>query len=90
MIGIQAALVDRAKTGIGEQVEISLLDCMMGVLANSVVNFLASGEPPARLGNANPNIILYQTFGVLMGILLSDARMTGSFKSYMKRWCCPN
>lgn len=70
VIGIQAALADRAKTGIGQQVDISLLDCMTGVLANQAMNFLASGKSPTRLGNAHPNIVPYQTFAVFDGHII--------------------
>jgi crotonobetainyl-CoA:carnitine CoA-transferase CaiB-like acyl-CoA transferase len=45
--GIQAALADRAKTGLGQHVDISLLDCMTGVLADQVMNYLASGTSPS-------------------------------------------
>jgi crotonobetainyl-CoA:carnitine CoA-transferase CaiB-like acyl-CoA transferase len=70
VIGIQAALADRAKTGIGQQVDISLLDCMTGVLANQAMNFLVSGKSPTRLGNAHPNIVPYQTFAVSDGHII--------------------
>jgi crotonobetainyl-CoA:carnitine CoA-transferase CaiB-like acyl-CoA transferase len=47
VIVIQAALADRAKTGLGQHVDISLLDCMTGVLADQVMNYLASGTSPS-------------------------------------------
>jgi crotonobetainyl-CoA:carnitine CoA-transferase CaiB-like acyl-CoA transferase len=67
VIGIQAALAERAHSGLGQQVDISLLDSMTGVLANQAMNFLASGEAPLRLGNAHPNIVPYQVFAVSDG-----------------------
>lgn len=61
VIAIQSALARRAQTGVGDRVDMSLLDCMTGVLANQALNFLATGESPKRLGNAHPNIAPYQT-----------------------------
>ena len=62
VIGIQAALAKREKTGHGEQVDLSLLDSMVGVLANQGMNYLATGVSPTRLGNKHPNIAPYETF----------------------------
>ena len=60
VIAIQAALAQRAGTGRGQHIDMALLDCMVGVLANQGLNFLASGQSPKRLGNAHPNIVPYE------------------------------
>ena len=60
VIGIQAALTQRQVTGEGQHLDLSLLDCMMGVLANQAMNFLVSGQAPTRMGNAHPNISPYE------------------------------
>lgn len=70
VIGIQAALIQREKTGRGQYIDMSLFDCMTGVLANQAMNYLASGKVPKRLGNAHPNIAPYQTFPVADGHLI--------------------
>lgn len=62
VIGILAALAQREKTGRGQHIDLSLLDSMVGVLANQAMNFLATGTSPQRLGNAHPNIAPYQLF----------------------------
>lgn len=67
VIGIQAALRLRDTTGIGQHIDVSLLDCMVGVLANQGLNFLCSGESPTRLGNRHPNIAPYEVFPVSDG-----------------------
>lgn len=61
-IAIEAALIERNATGIGRNIDMALLDSMVGVLANQALNYLASGEAPRRLGNAHPNIAPYQVF----------------------------
>jgi len=59
---IQAALIERGRTGRGCHVDMALLDTQVAVLANQAMNYLASGKPPTRLGNAHPNIVPYQVF----------------------------
>ena len=61
VIGIQAALAQRATTGRGQHVDMALFDCMTAVLANQSLNYLVSGESPKRIGNRHPNICPYQT-----------------------------
>lgn len=62
VIGIQAALAERERSGEGQQIDMALLDVMVGTLANQGMNFLASGTAPKRLGNAHPNIAPYEVF----------------------------
>ncbi|PNK59845.1 CaiB/BaiF CoA transferase family protein [Psychrobacter sp. FDAARGOS_221] len=61
-VGIQAALLARAKTGEGQYVDVALLDSAVAMLANIGMNQLASGNTPPRLGNAHPNITPYQVY----------------------------
>ena len=66
-VAIQAALAARQRTGYGQFVNMALFDCMAGVLANQALNYFATGVAPTRLGNAHPNIVPYQVFGVADG-----------------------
>jgi formyl-CoA transferase len=61
-IAVCAAIAHRAETGIGQHLDLALLDTQVAFLANQGMNYLASGEVPGRLGNAHPNIVPYQTF----------------------------
>jgi crotonobetainyl-CoA:carnitine CoA-transferase CaiB-like acyl-CoA transferase len=69
-IAVLAALAQRAQTGLGQHIDMSLLDSMVGVLANQGLSYLASGEPPRRLGNAHPSIVPYQVFAVSDGYVI--------------------
>jgi crotonobetainyl-CoA:carnitine CoA-transferase CaiB-like acyl-CoA transferase len=62
VIGIQAALRQREQTGRGQQIDMALLDVMVGTLANQAMNALVSGISPTRMGNAHPNIVPYEAF----------------------------
>ena len=61
-IGIQAALLARQNTGVGQHVDVALLDSALAMLANVGMNHLASDKIPPRLGNQHPNIVPYQVF----------------------------
>ncbi len=67
VVAIQSALTQRERTGHGMQIDLSLLDTMVGILANQGLNYLVSGVAPQRLGNAHPNIVPYQTFAAADG-----------------------
>ena len=79
VIAIQAALAERQRTGRGKHVDMALIDCMTGVLANQAMNYLASGVVPHRLGNAHPNIAPYQTFETADGWLIVAVGNDGQF-----------
>ncbi|WP_439036033.1 CaiB/BaiF CoA transferase family protein [Acinetobacter sp. PC34] len=61
-IAIQAALLNRHITGLGQHVDMALLDVQVALLANQGMNYLASGKVPGRYGNAHANIVPYQVF----------------------------
>ena len=67
VIGILAALRERERTGRGSYIDTALVDTQVGVLANQALNFMVSGQVPARIGNAHPNIVPYQVFPVSDG-----------------------
>jgi formyl-CoA transferase len=66
-IAILAALHERAQSGRGQYIDMALLDAQVAWLANVGSNFLVSGEPPDRYGNAHPNIVPYETFSTSDG-----------------------
>ncbi|MEQ8665592.1 MAG: CaiB/BaiF CoA-transferase family protein [Rhodospirillales bacterium] len=80
VIGIQAALIERARSGKGQHIDMSLMDCMTAVLANQAQNYLVSGKAPKRLGNAHPNIVPYQVFPASDGHLIIAVGNRGQFE----------
>lgn len=70
VIAVQAALAERARSGQGQHLDLSLLDCGVAVLANQATNYLLGGSVPHRLGNAHPNIVPYQLFPASDGHLI--------------------
>ena len=69
-IAVCAALAHRERTGVGQHLDLALLDTQVAFLANQAMNYLATGEVPGRLGNAHPNIVPYQTFSTRDGAII--------------------
>jgi len=55
-VSVLAALAQREVSGRGDYIDLAMLDVQVGYLANQAMNFLVSGKPPRRSGNAHPNI----------------------------------
>jgi crotonobetainyl-CoA:carnitine CoA-transferase CaiB-like acyl-CoA transferase len=60
--GIQAALLERARTGRGRHVEVSLMDSALMSLLNQGLAWVAGGVRPGRRGNRHPSIVPYETY----------------------------
>ena len=67
---IQAAIIEREKSGLGQHIDLALLDVQVACLANQAMNYLVSQETPKRMGNAHPNIVPYQTFQTADGYII--------------------
>ena len=66
---ILAALNHRAKSGLGQNIDIALVDAQIASLVNMGTNYLLSKEDPDRVGNEHANIVPYQVFEVYDGHL---------------------
>lgn len=67
---ILASLLRRDRTGRGQYIDISLFDAQIAWLLNVAQNYLVTGQPPVRCGNANPNIVPYQVFETADGYIV--------------------
>jgi crotonobetainyl-CoA:carnitine CoA-transferase CaiB-like acyl-CoA transferase len=61
-VAICAAIVHRAQSGLGQHLDLALLDSQIALLAYQNTNYFATGTPPGRIGNLHPNIVPYQPF----------------------------
>ncbi len=68
-VAVLAALARRERSGQGEHVDIGMLDVGVSFLANQAMNYLISGRPPRRTGNAHPNIQPQDVFAARDGHL---------------------
>jgi crotonobetainyl-CoA:carnitine CoA-transferase CaiB-like acyl-CoA transferase len=84
VVGILAALRQRDVTGRGAHLDMALMDCMVGVLANQGMNYLVSGTAPKRMGNAHPNIAPYQTLPVSDGHIIVAVGNDSQFQAFCR------
>lgn len=83
-IAVLAALAHRDRTGEGQSIDMALLDVQVALLANMNTNYLASGQPPVRWGNAHPNIVPYQTFQTSDGWIIVAVGNDGQFRKFVE------
>ncbi|BCD85477.1 CoA transferase [Pseudomonas solani] len=81
-VAILAALTARETTGRGQHIDMALLDVQVACLANQAMNFLTTGNPPRRLGNAHPNIVPYQDFPTADGDFILTVGNDGQFRKF--------
>jgi CoA:oxalate CoA-transferase len=61
-IGVLAALRERERSGLGQMVDISMLDCQIAIQENAFMRYAVSGEVPERLGTRHPSAVPFQAF----------------------------
>ncbi|NIF19110.1 CaiB/BaiF CoA-transferase family protein [Pantoea sp. Cy-639] len=81
-VAILAALAHRDQSGLGQHIDMALLDVQVACLANQAMNYLTTGTPPRRLGNAHPNIVPYQDFPTADGDFILTVGNDGQFRKF--------
>ena len=79
---ILAALRHRDLTGVGQAIDMALLDTQVAMLANLGANYLTTGIAPQRMGNAHQNIVPYQVFEVADGHMILAVGNDGQFAKF--------
>jgi crotonobetainyl-CoA:carnitine CoA-transferase CaiB-like acyl-CoA transferase len=88
-VAILAALRDRDATGLGQTIDMALLDTQVAMLANLGANYLVSGRTPGRAGNAHQNIVPYQVFAASDGHLILAVGNDSQFRKFCEVAGCP-
>ncbi len=81
-VAIQAALAHVDRTGIGQHIDLALFDSAVAMMAVMNMNYLVSGTPPARAGNAHQNIVPYQVFACADGHFILAVGNDGQFRAF--------
>ncbi|MEE1865249.1 MULTISPECIES: CaiB/BaiF CoA transferase family protein [Pseudomonas] len=81
-VAVLAALAHRDHDGGGQHIDMALLDVQVACLANQAMNYLTTGTPPSRLGNAHPNIVPYQAFPTSDGDFILTVGNDGQFRKF--------
>ncbi|MDY0280936.1 MAG: CaiB/BaiF CoA-transferase family protein [Salinivirgaceae bacterium] len=61
-IGILAALHERENSGLGQMVDVAMLDCQVAILENAITRYLYTGDVPHPIGNRHPSIVPFEPF----------------------------
>ncbi len=68
---ILAALFARERgNGVGQKIDVSLLDGQAAWMSYQAVNYFATGTPPGRMGSKHPNIVPYRAFETADGYVV--------------------
>ena len=80
-VAILAALARRERSGMGQHIDLALLDVQIACLANQATNYIVGGVVPRRIGNAHPNIVPYQDFPTADGHMIIAVGNDSQFAS---------
>jgi crotonobetainyl-CoA:carnitine CoA-transferase CaiB-like acyl-CoA transferase len=84
-LGVVAALLERAQTGRGRQVDVSLFETGLSLVGYQLTDALRTGKAPGRFGTAFPLIAPYEVFPTKDGELMIAAANDGLFVQLCKR-----
>jgi crotonobetainyl-CoA:carnitine CoA-transferase CaiB-like acyl-CoA transferase len=87
-IAICAAIAHRAETGVGQHLDLALLDSQIALLAYQNTNYFATGAAPKRIGNLHPNIVPYQPFKTADGDVILACGNDNLFRKFCEAAGC--
>lgn len=85
---VVAALYDRARTGRGHQLDLSLVESMTRMLSPKLMSYLGSGELQRRTGGRDSVVAIYQAFDTAdepINLALGNDAIFGRFCAVMER-----
>jgi formyl-CoA transferase len=83
-LAVTAAIAYRQLTGVGQHIDMALLDTLVAFNANQISNYWCSGEIPRRYGNAHANIVPYEVFAAADGYIILAVGNDGQFASFCR------
>jgi crotonobetainyl-CoA:carnitine CoA-transferase CaiB-like acyl-CoA transferase len=87
-VAICAALAHRAHTGVGQHLDLALLDTSMAFLSIQGMTYLTTGEAPGRIGNTHPSIVPYQVFPTSDGSVILACGNDNLFSKFCEAAGC--
>jgi len=81
-VAVLAALARRAESGVGDYIDLAMLDVQLAFLANQAMNFMLSGKAPKRHGNSHPNIQPQNVYACRDGYIAVAVGNDGQFANF--------
>lgn len=81
-VAILGALLHRAQTGVGQYVDMALLDCIVAFGSNQIAGYFATGQLPKRYGNAHANAVPYGVFDTRDGQIILAIANDGQWQKF--------
>src|SRR5690606_24914814 len=81
-VAVMGALQERHRSGLGQHIDVALLDCHVAMLANQNLNYMTTGVAPRRAGNAHQNVVPYQVFASSDGHLIVATGNDSQYRAY--------
>ena len=79
-VAILAAVHQRGQTGVGQHIDMALMDVATAIMANQAMNYLATGKAPGLMGNAHPNLAPYAVFDCADGWIILATGNDGQYR----------
>jgi CoA:oxalate CoA-transferase len=61
-VAIQSALLERERSGLGQYIDVSMLDCQVAIMENAFARYFSLGQVPQRIGTRHPSSTPFQAF----------------------------
>ncbi len=81
-IGVLAALNHKNETGIGQKVDVAMLDCQVAMLENAIARYVVTKEVPKPAGNRHTSIVPFEPFDTKNSKLVVAAGNDGIWKRF--------
>ncbi len=82
VIGILAALRARDTTGVGQHLDIAMLDCQVAWLEDALARYSATGKIPGPIGSRHPSITPFQQFHAADGYFVAGCGNEGIWQRF--------
>ena len=83
-VAILAAINARSLNGVGQYIDMALLDCMVAFGSSQATSYMVTGQVPGRYGNAHANMVPYQVFATGDGHIIVAAGNDGQWRRVCK------
>jgi CoA:oxalate CoA-transferase len=87
-IGVEAALLERERSGGGMHVDVAMLDSQVAILENAIARYAATGRVPGPLGSRHPSITPFDALETRDGYVIVAAGNDALFGALCRALDC--